>query len=577
MFRIYRIFDDSTSHNKKAIRQVQAILRKQFPLLSPKEVDDLPLTLRDPLKSRLRTFIFVSETNKEKVNGFAIMNHASDLGFCYLDFLSAAFGKTGRGVGGILYEQVRREAKALGVHGLYYECLPDDPQLSPDPEILRQNAARLSFYERYGARPIVGTAYETPIREGQTNPPFLVFDDLDGGLLPSRGRAKAVVRAILERKYSAICTPAYIDMVVESIRDDPVRLRPFKYRKKSAAAVVEGVSRTDLIPLVVSEGHAIHHVHDRGYVESPVRIDSILRQIEPTGLFSRERAVVFGEKHILGVHDAGYVNYFKRLCRNIRPDESIYPYVFPVRNTAKKPKLLSVRAGYYCIDTFTPLTSNAFEAARRAVDCALTGANFVLSGYRTAYALVRPPGHHAERSVFGGFCYFNSTAVAANFLSAFGRVAILDIDHHHGNGQQDIFYHRKDVLTVSIHGHPNVTYPYFSGFFEERGVSRGYGYNINIPLPEGVDGRRYADTLASALKQIKDFRPSYLVVAFGLDTAKNDPTGSWLLTGTDFERNGRLIGRLKIKTLVVQEGGYDNRSIGHNAARFFRGLSSPAG
>ncbi|MBN1575313.1 MAG: histone deacetylase family protein [Chitinispirillaceae bacterium] len=571
MFRIYRIFDDTTSRNKKAIRQVQAILRKQFPLLQPREIDDLPLKLRDPLKSRLRTFIFVSETNKEKINGFAIMNHATDLDFCYLDFLSAAFGKTGRGVGGILYEQVRREAKALGVHGLYYECLPDDPRLSPDPEILKQNTARLRFYERYGARPIVNTAYETPVREGQTNPPYLVFDDLDSGILPPRDRTKAVVRAILERKYGAVCSLAYIETVVESIRDDPAQIRPFKYRKKSAAAVAV-ISRTDRIPLIVSEGHAIHHVHDRGYVESPVRINSILREIEPTGIFHRDRTSVFGEKHILGVHDAGYVNYFKQLCRNIRPDEAIYPYVFPVRNAAKKPKILSVRAGYYCIDTFTPLTSNAFEAARRAVDCALTAANFVLSGHLAAYALVRPPGHHAEKSVFGGFCYFNSTAIAANFLSAFGRVAVLDIDHHHGNGQQDIFYHRNDVLTVSIHGHPNVTYPYFSGFCEERGVSRGYGYNLNIPLPEGINGSRYADALSSALKRIREFRPSFLVIAFGLDTAKNDPTGSWLLTGADFERNGTLIGGLKMKTLVVQEGGYDNRSIGHNAARFFRGL-----
>jgi acetoin utilization deacetylase AcuC-like enzyme len=188
--------------------------------------------------------------------------------------------------------------------------------------------------------------------------------------------------------------------------------------------------------------------------------------------------------------------------------------------------------------------------------------------------LVRPPGHHAERRVFGGFCYFNSTAIAAHYLSAYGAVAVLDIDYHHGNGTQDIFYERADVLTISLHGHPRFAYPYFSGFEDETGRGPGAGYNLNIPLPEHLDGTHYREVLMRALRRIKRFNPQFLVVALGLDTARGDPTGSWSLRARDFEANGRMLGALHVPTLVVQEGGYDSRSLGVNARHFFQGLSA---
>lgn len=168
--------------------------------------------------------------------------------------------------------------------------------------------------------------------------------------------------------------------------------------------------------------------------------------------------------------------------------------------------------------------------------------------------LVRPPGHHAERNCFGGFCYFNNAAIAAQHLTSVGKVAILDLDYHHGNGQQDIFYRRDDVLTVSIHGHPNVAYPYFSGFEDERGEGPGEGFNRNLPLPEHQDGPAYRKALGKALTHVAGFQPSILVVPLGLDTAQSDPTGTWSLRAKDFQANGRMIAELALPTLVVQEG-----------------------
>jgi len=330
------------------------------------------------------------------------------------------------------------------------------------------------------------------------------------------------------------------------------------------------------IALLVNDKHAIHHVQEQGYVEAPVRIDSILTEIEGTGLFQRFVPHRFSEKHIKSVHDSKFVNYLKKVCARLEPTESVYPYVFPLRNVARPPTELPIRAGYYCIDTFTPLNRNVYPAAKRAVDCALTAAEKILEGYRLAYALIRPPGHHAEHRAFGGFCYFNSAAIAAEYLSKHGKIALVDIDYHHGNGQQNIFYERSDVLTISIHGNPHFAFPYFSGFKDEKGLGAGKNYNMNIPLPENVDGERYHRALEIAMKRVARFRPDFLVIALGLDTAKSDPTGTWSLEAEDFEANGQMLGSLNLPTLVIQEGGYDSHVLGINARHFFAGLWSGA-
>jgi acetoin utilization deacetylase AcuC-like enzyme/GNAT superfamily N-acetyltransferase len=576
MFRIRRVYDDITPANQDAIEQVLAILRAQFPLLSRKELKKLPEQLRNPMKYRFRAILFVAEGVRGHINGFALLFHDPLLNFCYLDFLSAGAGKTGGGIGGALYERVREEALDLGVIGLFFEVLPDDPALSRVPEVRKQNAARLRFYERYGARPIANTAYETPCQPGGDNPPYLVYDDLGQETELSRDTARQIVRAILERKYKSICPPGYIDMVVESFRDDPVRLRKPRYIKKPPIPISRKTRVDRRIRLIINDRHLIHHVEERGYVESPVRIDAILEELNKTDLFQKIPPRHFSEKHIRAVHDHGYVDYIYRVCNGLDEGTSVYPYVFPVRNRTRPPKDLALRAGYYCIDTFTPLNGNAYLAAKRAVDCALTAAKQLLEGYRLAYALVRPPGHHAEPANFGGFCYFNSAAAAANLLSANGKVAMLDVDYHHGNGQQEIFYERGDVLTISIHGHPSIAYPYFSGFRGEKGKGAGWGFNVNMPLPEITDGVAHRRALREAIKRVKRFNPRYLVVPLGLDTAKEDPTGSWSLDAADFEEMGRMIGSVRLPTLVVQEGGYDTRVLGINARSFLTGLWSGA-
>ncbi len=230
--------------------------------------------------------------------------------------------------------------------------------------------------------------------------------------------------------------------------------------------------------------HQVHHVHERGYVERPARVGVIRQGLETTHLFDGVGVKHYGQEYIAAVHDADFVNYLKAVCLKLHGKRPVYPYVFPIRRPDRRPKDLAVRAGYYCIDTFTPLDRNAFDAAKAAVDVSLTAAELVVRGRRLAYALCRPPGHHAERRVFGGFCYLNNAAIAAHYLSKHGKVAILDIDFHHGNGAQDIFYRRNDVLTQSIHGHPNYAYPYFSGFADETGEGDGRGFNHNYALPE---------------------------------------------------------------------------------------------
>lgn len=572
MFRIRKIINPNLEGNRPVIQRIKEIISIQFPALSVKQIEHVSEQMINPVETGYQTSVVIAEDFRGNIRGFAILIYMSDLKFCYLDFLAVTPGKPTSGVGGSLYERVREEAASLNTIGLFFECLPDDPSLCRVETIIEQNRKRLAFYERYGAVPIINTSYEVPVKEGDECAPYLVYDDL-GTKRPLRAfELKKIYNAILRRKYSEYCPEDYIRLVTDSVKEDPVRLRPPRYSKTTDHDKRLNKTSKIKIKLFVNAKHEIHHIKEIGYVESPVRVKSILKEINGLDITTEGKIKEFPDRYIYEIHDRGYVKYFRTVCSGLPPGKSVYPYVFPIRNTTRPPKILSVRAGYYCIDTFTPLNMNAYLAARWGVNCSLSGADSILEGNRIAYVLTRPPGHHAERMVFGGFCYFNNVAIAANYLSKYGTVVILDLDYHHGNGQQQIFYERNDVITISIHGHPSFAYPYFSGFQNERGSGAGYGYNFNFPLKEEVNGNEYRVILEKTLNIIRKFKPEFLIIALGLDTGKGDPTGTWTLSGKDFNLNGKMTANLRLPTLIIQEGGYRNRFLGINASHFLKGF-----
>ena len=243
----------------------------------------------------------------------------------------------------------------------------------------------------------------------------------------------------------------------------------------------------------------------------------------------------------------------------------------PLRGHGRRPSRLRAQAGYYGIDT-TPLTPGAWDPALGSASAALAGAAALLTGDSSAYALCRPPGHHAGRDYFGGYCYLNNAALAAIHLASQGRVALIDIDYHHGNGTQDIFYASADVLFISLHADPAYQYPLYWGYADERGEDEGEDLTRNFPLPPGTDDAAYLAALDAGLTLIADFDPSYLIVSAGLDIYRGDPLGDWEITQEGLQQIGARIAAMALPTLLVQEGGYDLDDLGANVRRLLAGF-----
>jgi len=281
---------------------------------------------------------------------------------------------------------------------------------------------------------------------------------------------------------------------------------------------------------------------------------------------------------IAAVHTAEYVEFLKNIYTRWQriegAGEEVIPNIHPANRTDSYPKSAVGQAGYHQADTACPVAEHTFEAAYWSAQTAVRGADHVAWGERSAYALSRPPGHHAYADLAGGFCFFNNAGIAAErLLKAGKRPAILDVDVHHGNGTQGIFYRRADVLTVSIHADPVRFYPFFWGHAQERGEGDGLGYNLNLPLQRGTGDDDYLKTLDAAFQRITAFGADTLIVALGLDAHIDDPFKGLAVTTPGFSRIGAAIAGLSLPTLFVQEGGYLSDTLGDNLTHVLQGFS----
>jgi acetoin utilization deacetylase AcuC-like enzyme len=251
------------------------------------------------------------------------------------------------------------------------------------------------------------------------------------------------------------------------------------------------------------------------------------------------------------------------------------PLCWPTRTLRQVcPERIDGRLGFYSLDAGTPITAGTWRAAYMSAQVALTGARRIAEGARGIFALCRPPGHHAAADVYGGYCFLNNAAIAAQWLRDQGaaRVAILDVDYHHGNGTQAIFYDRGDVLFASLHGHPLDEYPFFLGYAEETGIGAGEGANANYPMRPGTGFDLWGEALDHACRKIAGWGAETLVVSLGVDTYKGDPISRFRLESDDFSAIGRRIAALSRPTLFVMEGGYAVEEIGVNAVNVLVGF-----
>jgi acetoin utilization deacetylase AcuC-like enzyme len=313
--------------------------------------------------------------------------------------------------------------------------------------------------------------------------------------------------------------------------------------------------------------------------EKPERMDHILRRLAETGFTDLSPPAVHDLAAVHRVHDPRFVRFLETAYQRWTTETGIggfaTAYVFGMRGMKQVPgDSIQAMLSCYTFDVCVPFVAGTWTAIREAVDVTLTAQALVAGGAPAAFALCRPPGHHASQDLAGGYCYINNAAVAAQAFRDQGaaRVAILDVDYHHGNGSQRIFYDRPDILYVSIHGRPEEEYPFLMGFADETGAGAGEGFNVNLPLPKGTLWSAYESALATAAARIHSYSPDVLVVSLGADAYKDDPVSAFRLESEDFIRIGAAVARLNRPTLFVMEGGYAVEALGVNIVNALSGF-----
>lgn len=348
-----------------------------------------------------------------------------------------------------------------------------------------------------------------------------------------------------------------------------------------------------MIRVVYSLRHRLHHPRReleasnfQTPYEHPGRAETIRAVLAADQRFAFDAPDDWGLAPIEAVHDPGLIRFLEEAWPQYQlehgPTHDVFPDVFALAalrrgmSAGREPTPVGARLGWWCYETTTPLTHGTYDAARSSVDVALSAWSIVEAGAPMAYGLCRPPGHHAGRAFYGGYCFFNNAAIVAEHIAAStaSRVAILDVDYHHGNGTQQIFYDRGDVLFVSLHADPSRAYPFHTGFADETGSGDGLGANRNFPVRARTDDDGYCEVLSAALEVVDRFDPSVVVVSLGVDTFEGDPICDLALSAEGFGRCGALVAEMGRPLVVVQEGGYADDALGENVRRWLLGADS---
>lgn len=312
--------------------------------------------------------------------------------------------------------------------------------------------------------------------------------------------------------------------------------------------------------------------------ENPSRLNHIIDCFKQHGYCDFINPQDFGLDPIAKIHPSEYLTFLSTIWQDWQAagnHSDILPSLWPAPGlNISNLNNLNARVGSYAFSGDTPIMKGTWQAAYQGAQSTLNAVEVVSNGERSAFALTRPPGHHAHSALYGGYCFLNNVAIGAQFArdKGYQKIAILDVDFHHGNGTQDIFYQRNDVLTISIHGDPHDNFPYYLGYSNETGKDEGEGFNLNIPLADGSDFTVWRKAFTQAKAKISEFAPDLLIIPLGVDTYQNDPISSFKLTSEDFTTMGQMINALNLPTVFSMEGGYDIEPLGQNVFNVIDGF-----